>query len=161
MRAFVPIVLLTLSGCARVPPLANTDPSADSLAAEVLRALAAKDRELLEAVALSEPEFRHHVWQHLPAARPERNVPLSYVWGDLHQKSEGMLTQGLARHGGRNYELVTVTFTGKTDYGPYRVHREATFAVRDAVGDTSALRVIGSMIEQDGAWKVFSYVVDE
>jgi hypothetical protein len=112
-------------------------------------------------VAVSAQEFRDRVWEHLPAARPERNLPLLYVWADLHQKSDGMLTQTLARHGGREYSLLSVTFSGSTDYGPYRVHRDATFLVRDATGETERLRVIGSMIETDGAWKVFSYIVDE
>jgi len=159
--AFLPFVAVALTGCVQVRPLGNTFPSADVLAAEVIGALAVKDCARLEAVALSEWEFREHVWDHLPAARPERNLPWSYVWGDLHQKSERMLTQGLARHGGRDYQLVSVTFSGKTDYGPYRVHRDATFWVRHGAGETAAIRVIGSMIEKDGAWKVFSYVVDE
>ena len=84
---------------------------------------------------------------------------MEYVWGDLHQKSRAALTQALAMHGGRHYELVNVTFDDMTDYGPYRVHREATLHVRGAAGEAGPIRVCGSMIEKEGAWKVFSYVV--
>jgi len=54
-----------------------------------------------------------------------------------------------------------VTFKGNTDFGPYTVHRESTFVVRLPSGQTQSVRVCGSMIEKDGDWKVFSFVVDE
>jgi hypothetical protein len=157
----VAIWLLGIVACGQPPPLADTYPDADSLAGAVLDALARKDRTALEAMALSEQEFRNHVWPELPAAKPERNLPFSYVWGDLRQKSTGALGETLARHGGRRYELVRVDFNGQTDYPSYRVHREATLHVRDAAGKEQALRVCGSFIEKDEAWKVFSFVVDE
>jgi len=112
----------------------------------------------LETLALSEMEFRDHVWPQLPAARPERNLPFSYVWGDLRQKSTMALTGVMSREGGMRYELIAVRFNGETDYRTYRVHRDTTLLVRDAGGVETDLRVCGSMIEQDGGWKVFSYV---
>jgi hypothetical protein len=142
-------------------PLVDTYQSPQALAAAVLEALVVRDRTELERLALSEQEFRDHVWPSLPAARPERNLPVTYVWGDLHQKSQGALTQVLQTYGGRRYELVGVDFADRTDYGAYRVHREATLRVRDADGAATTIRVCGSMIEKDGAWKVFSYVVDD
>jgi hypothetical protein len=127
----------------------------------VLEALARNDRAALEAMALSEQEFRNHVWPELPAARPERNLPFSYVWGDLRQKSTGALSETLSRHGGRRYKLVRVAFSNQTDYPSYRVHRESTLHVRDAAGKEHTLRVCGSFIEKAGVWKVFSFVVDD
>lgn len=106
--------------------------------------------------------FHDHIWSELPAARPERNLPFSYVWGDLHQKSETGLTQTLARHGGRRYQLVSVRFAGEaTTYPSYRVHRETVLTVRDEPHEVSDLRLFGSTLEKDGSWKVFSYVVEE
>ena len=154
-------MLALLAGCTRVPPLANTRPSSEALAADVLAAFARQDRDALEALALSEREFRDHVWPELPAARPERNLPFSFVWGDLHQKSRVGLATALLESRGHRFTLERVTFTGTTTYATYRVHREATFHVRDGTGETVALRMCGSMIEKDGGWKVFSYVIDD
>jgi hypothetical protein len=156
------VLLLAVSvACSRVPPLAHTHPSAASLASAVLDALARADRGALESLALSETEFRDHVWPQLPAARPERNLPFSYVWGDLHQKSTQSLAAVMAQQGGKRYQLINVRFGADSDYRTYRVHREARFRVRDATGAELDIRVCGSMIEQDGAWKVFSYVVSD
>ncbi len=101
------------------------------------------------------------MWPRLPASRPERNLPFSYVWGELRQKSAQALTSVLSREGGKRYELIDVRFAADSDYGTYRVRRDATFQVRDASGMHFDLRVCGSMLEQDGGWKVFSYVVDD
>jgi hypothetical protein len=111
---------------------------------------------------LNEQDFREHIWPELPASRPERNLPFSYVWGDLHQKSEAALAQILARHGGRRYMLMSVRFAGETTrYPSYTVYRETVLKVRDDQGIEADLRVFGSSLEKDDAWKVFSYVADE
>lgn len=151
---------LIAASCTWTPPLATTHESAEAVASAVIDAVAAGDRARLEALALNESEFREHVWPALPAAREERNLPFSYVWGDLRQKSSQSLGTTLAGHGRRRYELQRVEFEGTTDYGPYRVHRQATFIVRDG-GAERAVRLCGSMLEKDGRWKVFSYVVDD
>jgi hypothetical protein len=165
-RALTPFPLICLvllfAGCgSSAAPLTNTHASADAVATAVLRAYAARDRAALERLALSESEFRGHVWPELPAARPERNLPFSYVWGDLRQKSEQTLAGLLAEHGGHRYELVAVTFASSTPSATYTVHREATFKVRDAEGQERDLRLCGSFLEKDGHWKVFSYVVND
>jgi hypothetical protein len=126
----------------------------------MLSALASRDRHGLEALAVTEREFRDQVWPDLPSARPERNLPFSYVWGDLHQKIELGLAKTLEQHGGIRYELQRVSFDGETDYRSYRIHRRTTLTVVSPSGDTIPLRVCGSMIEKDGQWKIFSYVVD-
>ena len=160
-RPYLVLFLLACAGCSSVPPLAHTHSSAEALGQAVLEALARGDRAALDNLALNEQEFRDHVWPDLPAAQPERRLPFSYVWGDLHQKSNVALAATLNTHGGRRYALSRVSFSGDTVYEHYKVFREATLHVRDEAGAEKALRVCGSLIEKDGAWKVFSYVIDD
>jgi hypothetical protein len=126
-----------------------------------LAALERRDRRELESLALSEHEFRDHVWPELPAARPERNLPFSYVWGDLHQKSGLGLSRTLATLGGQRFELLGVKFSRETRYPSYVVHHDSTLRVRSAGGLEDDLRICGSMIVQDGGWKVFSFVTED
>lgn len=154
------VMIAAGTACSPVPPLLHTFPSSSALASSVLDAVARKDRARLDLLAINEQEFRDHVWPKLPASRPERNLPLSYVWGDLRQKSNTALAATLARYGGQPYSLVAIDFAEQTDYGTYRVHRDGTLRVRDANGTETALRVFGSMLEMHGAWKIFSYVTD-
>lgn len=141
--------------------LANTQPTPRDLAQAIISAVAARDEARLRALALDEQEFGEIVWPSLPAARPERNLPLSYVWGDLKQKSDQSLRATLAEHGGKKYELRDVKFAGSPrDYAGFRVHSDATFVVVDRGGTQADLRLCGSFIERDGRWKAFSYAFD-
>lgn len=165
MRPFIAVVLscaLPIAGCGRrSTPLSHTFPSADALATAVLDAVARNDGAGLQALALSEVEFREHVWPELPVSRPERGVPFDYVWGDLSQKSRGYLQQTLAAHRGRRYRLVKVEFLGNaTRYRTFEVARKAQLIVRDERGQEQAVRLFGSVLKSDSEFKLFSYVVD-
>ena len=161
LAAYVGAAAVCVAACS-APSLTGTQFSPEAAAAAALEAIAARDIATLRTLALSEQEFRSHVWPELPAARPERNLPFSYVWGDLHQKSEQSLAQTLARHGGRRYALVSVRNDGETTrYPSYVVHRETVLEVRDESGVQLDLRLFGSLIDYDGAWKVFSYVTND
>ncbi len=154
------VACLAAASCGGPPPLANAHFSPDALAAALLDGLARQDRATLDGLALDEAEFRAHVWPELPAARPERNLPFSYVWGELNQKSRLALGETLRSQGGQRRALRSVRFARSTRYATYTVHHDATLVVGDTTGQAQEIRVCGSMIEKDGAWKVFSYVVD-
>jgi hypothetical protein len=141
--------------------LEHTQPSARDLAQAIMSAVAGRDEARLRSLALDEQEFKAIVWPSLPAARPERNLPFSYVWGDLKQKSDQSLRGILADHGGRKYQLRDVKFAGSPrEYAGFRVHNDATFVAVDGSGAQVDLRVCGSFIEANGRWKAFSYAVD-
>lgn len=151
-----------LAGCGSgAPVLSHSAASPDALARDVLNALAAGDRDTLAGLAVSEGEFRELVWPDLPAARPERNLPFAYVWGDLHQKSEASLGATIAARRGRRATLERVRFGEVTPYASYTVHRDAVFVVRHPDGTTEDLKVCGSFLERQGQWKVFSYVTND
>ena len=156
------VAACAVASCSSVPPLDSEFRSAEALAAAVLDAIADGDRARLDRLALDEREFRDHVWPDLPAARPERNLPFSYVWGDLHQKSRAGLSTTLGQQAGKRYRLRRVRFAETTPYQHYVVHRDSTFDVVDASsGAEASLRLCGAFLEKDGVWKVFSYVVDD
>lgn len=135
--------------------------SASALSRAVLDSFERRDVSALQRLAVNEQEFRDHVWPELPSARPERNLPLQYVWGDLSQKSQAALGVTLARRGGQHYDLISVRFSaGTTRYDSYQIHRKAALTVKDADGAVTELRLFGSVLEKEGRFKVFSYVVD-
>lgn len=143
-------------------PLANTYASPEALAQAVIDAIHAGDRNRLQALALTEEEFRMHVWPHLPASRPERNVPFAFAWGMLRQNSAAHLHQTLDAFRHASLQLRRVETTGATSaYGGVAVHRDATIIVAGADGEERIVRLFGSMVKRNGRWKVFSYVVND
>lgn len=142
-------------------PLHHTFPSPEALGRAVLTALATGDVDTLRALPLDELEFRNAVWPDLPASRPERNVPFDYAWGDLNQKSGNALRRLVARYDGRRYRLAGVGFAGETtEYRTYKVHRETVLDLLDEEGEEVRLALFGSILEREGEFKLFSYVVD-
>jgi hypothetical protein len=161
MRFLVGVLALVATSCSTAP-LPNAHDSPEALSRAVLAAIQRRDASALHTLALNKGEFAEDVWPELPAARPERNLSSSFVWGDLHQKSSITLRDTLAAHGGKKYELVSTRFLGKTTaYKSYRVHRESELTVKDADGNERQVRVFGSAIEKAGRYKVFSYVIDD
>lgn len=161
MRFLIGLIALLSASC-NTAPLPNSHKSADALSRAVLTAIEKRDADALHGLALNKEEFTEHVWPELPAARPERNLSSSFVWGDLNQKSNIALRDTLAAHGGKKYEFIGLRFLGETTaYGSYRVHRESELTVKDAEGNERQVRMFGSVIEKGGRYKVFSYVIDD
>lgn len=155
------LVILSAGACSRRPALSHAETSIEGLALAVLDAVAARDEERLHALALSEQEFRAIVWPELPAARPERNLTADFVWDDLRVKSLASLGATLTRFGGTRLSLVSVQFADETTpYESYLVHRKATLVVKGADGTDETVRLFGSVFEQGGRFKVFSYNID-
>lgn len=157
--AAVLVVAVSAASCGR--PLQHGHQSLEALASAVLEGLAANDPAAMRRLMLDETEFREQVWPELPASRPERKMPFSYVWTDLKTKSEAGLAGVLLEHGGRRYTLHEVRFAGATTkYDSFLVHRDSRVTVTDQHGGRHTLQLFGSVIQKGGRFKVFSYVVD-
>jgi len=100
------------------------------------------------------------VWPDLPASRLP-NVSCDFAWDQATLNSLSGLVEMLRDHEGRKYELVSLRFAKGTEaYPSYKVHKETWLRVRDETGAESELRLFGSMLEMDGNFKLFSFVVD-
>ncbi len=143
-------------------PLSNTFETPEALAQAVLARLMSKDIDGLKALALSEQEFREHVWPELDTSRPERNVPFEYAWGQLKQRSDGYLDTTVSRYAGQKLRFVSTKYTGETtNYETFSVMRESEIVAADSTGRELVLRLFGSAMVKDARYKLFSFVVDD
>lgn len=146
---------------AAVSELAGAFPSVYALGEAILEGIREGDADRLERYRIDEAEWAHIVWPRLPSSRPGRNVSWSFVWRDLSQKSRAALLRTIDAQRGRPLRLLRVEFAGETsEYGTYRVHRDARCVVETASGRIVRLDLFGSVIERHGRFKAFSYVVD-
>lgn len=142
-------------------PYANAFPTREAAARAVVEALAARDAERLAGLTVTEVEFRKNIWPHLPASRPEVGMPFEYLWAETSARNRGYLAELLHEYGGRRLEIREVAFGGDaTDYGAFRIHPETRLTVVEEDGRSETLRLFGSMVEANGEWKLFSFVVD-
>ena len=162
LGALLAAILAFAPGCGRSPSLEWGLESPQAVAEAVVAALDARDVRALERLSVNEQEFRQLVWPRQPAARPERNIPWEYAWRSLAARSRHQLKGRLSEWTrGQRFTVVGLKFAGETtDYGAYRVHRRSVVTLRDGMGRLETIRVFGSLIEQGGRYRVFSYVVD-
>lgn len=145
------------------PPLAATFESPEALAIAVLDGFARRDAGALRRLALTEDEFRAHIWPELPVSRPERNMPFDYVWQDLQAKSRGYLAGNLRRPLPAAPRLARVVFDGHaTEHPTFTILRDSRLVIVDTNGSESSLRLFGSVVRlrNDGRYKLFSFVTD-
>lgn len=140
--------------------LANAQASAEALSRNFLKALANRDRAAIEGLRLTRDEFCQAVFPELPASKLP-NVTCDFVWQQATLKSLSGLSEMYAIHQGRRYEFVALRFAKGTDaYPTYRVHKESHLLVKDENGRQQEIRLFGSMLEIDGGYKLFSFVID-
>ena len=118
------------------------------------------DDRALWRMAVDSSEFSEVVWPAMPASRPELNFDLEFVWSSHDVRNRRAFEKLVAKYGGRYMELVEVAPTEVQDYGAFRIHRRPMVTVRDASGDEHRLRLFGSLIEQDGRYKLYSFRTD-
>jgi hypothetical protein len=141
--------------------LTGTYHSTFALADALVQAINAGDVDTMLAHQLTESEFYWIVWPALPSNRPEVGMPWDYVWKDTSQKSANAARLTAARHRDAGLRLLRVEFDGETSsYGSFRVHRDARCVVELANGEVRRLDLFGSVIEMNGAFKAYSFVVD-
>ena len=163
LRALVLLAIAALAGCgtsaSSVRILSNADPTPEALAARFLDALSRDDLEAIKAMRLTEQEFCAYVFPELPSSKLP-NVHCDFVWSQATLNSMAGMTRMQKAHKAKRYELVSVRFAAVETYDSYRVHKEPVVTVRDESGATTEARLFGSMLELDGQYKLFSFVVD-
>jgi hypothetical protein len=167
-RLGVVVLALAIGGCTQPTspsskvPLAHTFDTPEALAQAVLALLESRDLNGLKALALTEQEFKDHVWPELDTSRPERNVPFEYAWGQLKQRSDGVLDSTVRRYAGKPLKFLRTSYRGETtQYKAFVVMRESEIVATDDTGRELVLRLFGSALVKDGRYKLFSFVVDD
>lgn len=167
-RLGVVVIAMAMAGCTQPAapsskiPLSNTFETPEALAQAVLDRLARRDIDGLRALALSEQEFKDHVWPELDTSRPERNVPFEYAWGQLKQRSDGVLDSTVSRYAGQPLRFLRTSYRGETtQYKSFAVMRENEIVAADDTGKELVLKLYGSAMAKDGRYKLFSFVVDD
>lgn len=152
-----------LQGCRTVASaprtLANAESSPEALTSRFLDALAADDLEAIKRLRISKEEFCGYVFPELPASKLN-NVTCDFVWSQATLKSMSGMTRMLDKNKGKRLELVSVKFAATERHETYRVLKDPVVSVRDETGAVQELRLFGSMLEMDGQYKLFSFVVD-
>lgn len=151
---------LSLSAGAHCLDQGTTFASELELGDFVIANLVAGDRAALRKLAVGEREFRDVIWPQLPVSRPELNFDQEFVWQSHSVRNESAFQNLIGRFEGRYLELVDVDVEQVDDYGNFRILKRPRVHLRDARGDQHTVRLFGSIVEQDGRYKLYSFRTD-
>ncbi|HVF88722.1 MAG TPA: hypothetical protein VNH22_01570 [Blastocatellia bacterium] len=130
------------------------------MAKRFLEYLAGNDVKAIQSLRLTKREFCEYVWPELPASQVP-NLTCDWAWEQATLKSDGGLGELLSPHGGMRYELVQVRFAGGVEeHYTFRIHKDTRLTLKDRNGTRKEVKILGSMLELDGKYKLFSFVSD-
>jgi hypothetical protein len=137
----------------------GTFDSPEAVTRAFLKAVEHQDRAGLEALALTEREYRLEVFPEMPAYG---NIPSHFAWSQLEGRNRYGASLALSREGGRPWDLEEIVFEGGTTaYQTFTVHRDPMLHLRDRrTGKRQSMALFGSILEHDGRFKLLSLNVD-
>ena len=131
---------------------------AEDLIKQVLAGFETNDQSALSHLTLNEAEYEAYVRPKVSANNPGAKLTKFYTL--YRQISNGGLTEGLKRYGGRRLQLVKLKLGPAISQGKhYRLLSAAVVTVRDSDGIEKRIRPVGALLEHDGAFKVSTYFV--
>jgi hypothetical protein len=165
------LIALLVSGAGEGPAalptpshLSGGASSVDELVERFLAALHARDRADLDALRVSEAEYRSII---VPGSVEPGKPPqvlaedaLQYFWTEMSQKSAAHRDAILQRFGGRPLGRVRYGFEkGEHRFAGYNAYRKLVVVLRDEHGAEVEVRT-GSIVERDGRFKFASFIRD-
>jgi hypothetical protein len=149
---------LAVAGCGqREILLTNTFASPEEVCEKILDALERQDT--LSLLQLRLTKFEHDSLlvpqMPLPPLGVERDMGMA--WYLLDQRSTKGIRRALDDYGGQRFSLVKVRFTKPEEKFGYLVaHKGTEVTVRDSTGAEFVLPIFGSILEDNGRFKLVS-----
>ena len=147
------------------PQLHGGEASLDKLLDRFLAALKAKDRGALEAIQVTEDEYRNVIIPgFVQKGEPPQRVSdeaLEYFWGVMKGKSLYHREAMLAHLGGHDWAVKAVEQQkGVSEYAGYTAYRRLVLDLVDKDSGDKVELETGSVAEVDGQFKFISYIRD-
>lgn len=138
------------------PRLSGGASSEWELAQRVLRALEERDAGALQALRVTESEYKEHVFPEFPEAKG--TIPADFHWFHLNVRSWNGIEEAVRRYGGLRFELLDVLpAKGVTKYATYELWNKVELVVGLPDGSIDQIRVFGSLVHMDGVWKILGF----
>ena len=145
----------------RVTRLSPSFVNAEALARAYVAALAAKDHEGLSRTLMTRAEFAWLYYPENPIAKPPYELPVGIAWFELEGNSLAGMRRALASYGGRDIALRSLECARPpVVQGDSRLWNGCVVALTVEDDSEERLRLFGSILERDGAFKLASAAND-
>ena len=162
MRSPLKRMLLIAMGMASACHLsvAQGPGNADDLVRQVVSALAGNDQAALAKLTIDEPEFKKYLW---PGLAP--NVPASMTadkyYGMYQKANQSGIAEAGALLAGKKWQVVKIEQQPALRKGKgFQILGPPTVTLREEGGQEKNVKLVGGLLERDGAYKVTTFYVN-
>jgi hypothetical protein len=130
---------------------------ADSLALQVLSALAVKNQQVLESLSIDQTKIKKYIWPTVASRVSSGTMNAEKFAAMYSTSSRAALTEHLTENGGKKLELVKVSMDPPKQYKGYRLLPNPEVTVRSEDGQEQTLKLGSALLEREGTFRVASY----
>ena len=155
MSAFLIAVGL---GVSLHPSMAQSNGAAEEVIRQAVSALGSNDQPALNKLTIDQSEFTKYVWPGL--ATNMTGVSADKYYPTFQKVSQVGITEANATLAGKKWEVVKVNLEPPQRKGKgFQLFGAPLVTLRDEGGQQQPVRLVGGLLERDGAYKVTSYYV--
>ncbi|HZT69414.1 MAG TPA: hypothetical protein VFC10_06665 [Terriglobia bacterium] len=161
MRIWTSTVLIAVAVMGTVrPSSAQTAGAADETIQQAVAALAAKDDGTLSKLSIEQTEFKKYIWPALAVQMTGTNTNADKYYPTYQKVSQVGITEANTTLAGKKWEVVKVSLEPAQRKGKgFQVFGPPTVTIRDETGQEKTVKIVGGLLERDGAYKVTTYYV--
>ena len=142
------------------PCMAQSTSPADDVMRQVVSALSANDQSALTKLSIDQTEFKKYVWPALAAQMSGSNTNADKYYPTYQKVSQAGIAEATTALAGKKWEIVKINLEPAQRRGKgFQVFGGPVLVLRDEGGQEKTIRVVGSLLERDGAYKVITYYV--
>ena len=149
---------------ASLPAVSHLSPafaSREEVAREFVAAVASGHTTRLARLLLTPAEFAWLYYPENPISRPPYELPAGLAWFELHTNSLAGLRRVLAEYGGQPMTFRHVLCPEPVVvHGANRLWNRCVVGISTADSETADLRIFGTILERDGAFKLLTAAND-
>ncbi len=138
-------------------PLSNTYGSAEDLARAAIRAIEDSSEAGLQALQVSEQEYRNVIWLNLDA-KEIGGLGVDKAWGWVQRDGVKAVNRALYDWGGRKWELVETRVLHEVrPRNRMNIIRGLAIVVEDKNGERETWDLLNVVVEMNGRYKVVAF----
>ncbi len=149
------ICLLLAFGCGQAGSCESST-SPEALGKAVVSARNAGDPDALHALRVTKDAYLEDLYPAFPSSR--NNFSGDFAWGNLNKKCLVGVRKWVGRFGEKEYQFAGIRFDRPQEfYDGFSLLRGAVLTVSTPEGAQRDLRILGSVVVQDGTYSLLSY----
>lgn len=142
------------------PSMAQSNGSVEEVIRQAVSALASNDQSALDKLTIDAAEFKKYVWPTIAARVSGSDMTADKYYTTYRKVNQLGISEARTALAGKKWEVVKISSEPAQKQGKgYQLLSAPLITLRDESGQEKTTRLLGGLLERDGAYKVTNYYV--